>query len=54
MNSNKSKKASATLRITALVAGIMVVLASCGHGGGGCGAYGNPKTPNHNSERMAE
>lgn len=52
MNSNKSKKA--TLRIAALVAGLMVMLASCGHGGGGCGAYGNPKTSSTSAEHMAE
>jgi hypothetical protein len=51
MKSKKSTKA--TLRFAALVAGIMVMLASCGGGGHGCSAYGN-KTTNTNSERLAE
>ncbi|HYG52433.1 MAG TPA: hypothetical protein VD905_16090 [Flavobacteriales bacterium] len=49
----KSNSTKTTLRFTALVAGLMVLFASCG-GHGSCGAYGNPKTNNTNSEHMAE
>lgn len=55
MKANKTSGFKRVIVLTALAAFILTAT-GCGggHSGGGCGAYGNPKAPSTNSERMAE